>query len=119
MNFVYNADGTTSERQFTHNDKLIRRSRGLSSGYSIIKYSYDKGRVAEIRFFDNDRKPVDAVIDFDRPFSAHRVVFKYVGSRIVEESFYLRTDESVRIVDCLQSNFLSATGMSEGRKNVE
>jgi len=117
----YKDDGTISERQFLHDDKLIRRKRGASYGYGIIRYNYDReGRMVELHFFDDNQNPVNAVVDFDVPFAAHRVVFKYLGSRIIEQSFYdVKTDLLVRTIDCLKNDFLGANGMSTGRKNME
>ena len=121
IQLVYNPNGTLGERKFLHGNKLIMRARGASHTYSIIRYHYDdEGRMAELRFYDSTQSSVDAAIDFDFVFYAHRVVFKYLSARIIEQTFYSsQGDVPVRTVDCLKSDFLNANGMSIGRKNME
>ncbi|PWT75959.1 MAG: hypothetical protein C5B59_07640 [Bacteroidetes bacterium] len=120
MKLVYDADGQLAERWFLYKDQLVSRKRGVTSRYSIIKYlNNSRGDVNELTFWDADRKPVDATVWIDDSIAAHRIVFIYRGSRIIEEKYYKAgATEPFFVLDCLKNDFLNQSGISTGRKNA-
>jgi hypothetical protein len=118
---IYNADGRLGERQFLHDNKLIKRKRGVTNGYSIIKYGYDQtGKEDEVSFWDANRKPVNATLWIgDSIFAVHRIAFIYRGYRIIEQRYYqVEAVDPFQIIDCLKSDFINLNGMSTGRKSL-
>ena len=116
---VYNSDGRIEERQFLYQNNLTSKKDGVTTDYSIIKYGYNQnGKVNELTFFGVDRTPANATIWLDDTFSAHRIEFIYKGSTIVEQWYYtLDTNVPSKKINCLDSDFISTTGIHEGRKN--
>ena len=119
MRLIYNADDRLEERQFLYDNKLVQRTRGVSLGYSIIKYGYDEGnRRNELTFWTTDEKPVNATVWMPDSISVHRIVFLYKGNKIVAQRYYLiGATEPFKILDCLENDYLSLSGISMGRKN--
>ena len=119
---IYDAQGRLEERQFLHNKKLIDRRRGFTMHYGMIKYSYDESnnKLAELTFWADENKPVDATIWFADSISAHRVVFIYNGPRVIEQRYYkLDAQDPFKTVDCLRNDFINPNGISLGRKNEQ
>jgi hypothetical protein len=121
VKLIYNSVGKVAERQYLHENRLITRRRGVTNGYSTIRYGYDKkGRVEQLSFFDKDNHPIDATISMDSNFQAHQLAFIYRGNRVVEQWYYLSgADTPFLKVDCLKNDFISTSGISRGRKNAE
>jgi hypothetical protein len=119
VRLIYDSYGKLGERQFLCSDTLSMKKRGLTKDYSVIRYKHDgNGRTNELTFFNNEHQPVNATISLDEPFFAHRIVFIYQGNRIVQQvCFGVDGDTPVKIIDCLNSDFISVNGTSEGRKN--
>ena len=120
--YIYDPESRLAERQFLYHDKLIDRKRGFTMHYAIIKYSYDESsnKLTELTFWADENKPVDATIWLADSISAHRVVFIYNGSRIIEQRYYkLDAQDPFRIVDCLRNDFINPNGISVGRKNEQ
>ncbi|HLK29666.1 MAG TPA: hypothetical protein VKT28_13905 [Puia sp.] len=119
----YNDDSRVKERLFLADDasgaKSVNRTRGVTSGYALIRYNYNiTGQVSEIEFFDTEGNPVNAQIDFDNIFLAHKIEFTYRSFRPIEQKYYLiGKKDAVRTVDCLTNDFIAPNGISTGRKN--
>ena len=117
---VYKADGKLGMRQYLDHDTLTSKRKGVTRGYSILRYSHDEhGRVKELTFFDVNDQPVNAIINFAAPFPAQRIVFIYKGSRIVQQFYYqIGNDLPFRIVDCLKNDYIATSGINTGRRNL-
>jgi hypothetical protein len=120
MQMFYQEDGQMFRREFLYNGSLIKRSQGVSSGYSIIRYEYDSaGRPKELGFYGQNHEAVDATISINEELTAHRIVFIWKYARLVEEWYYKMNDtEPFLKLDCLKNDHLSVTGLSVGRKNA-
>lgn len=118
--FIYNSDGGLEERQSLHNNKLVDRNRGVTSQYSIIKYGYDeKGRVIELTFWGSNQRPVNARVRMTDSITVHRIVFVYRGNKIIEQEFYkINESNPSQVVDCLESDYISVSGLGIGRRNA-
>ena len=117
---IRNADGRLAERQFLHDDKLVNRTRGVTSQYSIIKYGYDQnGKINELTFWGADRNPVNARVWIKDSVAAHRIVFIYRGPRIIEQDYYkIDASNPFQTIDCLKNDYISLSGIGTGRKNA-
>lgn len=66
MRLIYSVDGRLEERQFIYNGQLVKRTKGVSCDYSIIKYNHrDDDRVSELTFWAPDDQPVNATLWLD------------------------------------------------------
>ena len=119
VRLLYRPDGAIGERQFLFANRPSVKLQGVTAGYSSIKYGYDNNsRISALTFYGRGQEPVDATISFDTAFSAHRIVFIYSGTRVVEESFFsVNSNRIVRTVDCLKSDFITPSGITQGRRN--
>src|SRR4030095_6523456 len=82
----YREDGQLYKRQFLYNGALADHATGASSGYSIIRYDYDSaGRTSELHFYGTNHEAVDATIEVNEKVTAHRIVFFYKGTRVIEQ----------------------------------
>ena len=119
MRMFYQENGQVFRREFLYYGSLITRSRGVSSGYSVIRYEYDSaGRPRELGFYGKNHEAVDATIDVNEELTAHRIVFIWKYARLVEEWYYKMNDKEPFLkVDCLKNDYLNVTGLSVGRKN--
>jgi hypothetical protein len=115
----YQEDGQLYKRQFLYNGELANHETGASSGYAIIRFDYDNaGRTSELHFYGINHEAVDASIEINEKVNAHRIVFLYKGLRVIEQWYYkMNSNEPFLKLDCLNNDFLEATGVSIGRKN--
>jgi hypothetical protein len=120
MKLIHNSDGRLGERQFLHDDTPIDRTRGVTKGYSIIKYGYDQnGRINELTFWGTDRSPVNATVWIHDSTAVHRIVFIYRGDRVIGQEYYkVDASQPFQTVDCLKQDYIDRSGIKTGRKNA-
>jgi hypothetical protein len=116
-----NESGLIYGRQFLYNEELVNISRGVSHGYSVIRYERDSsGRVNQILFYGNQHEAIDATVAIGNPVQAHRIAFVYLGGRVTEEWFYSIANDNVPFMklDCLKHDCLNPNGISIDQKNA-
>jgi len=114
-------DGIMYGRQYLYHEELINKKRGVSRGFSIIRYEYDSvGKIVQILFYGNQHEAIDATVSISNPVKVNRIQFIYKGSRIVEQWYYSLSNNSEPFLklDCLKNDFMNPNGISTGHKNV-
>jgi len=114
-------NGLVYARQYLYNNELINITRGASNGYSVIRYDRDSaGRTNQILFYGNEHEAIDATIDIENPIQAHRILFIYQSSRLVEEWYYSIKDDLVPFLklDCIKNDYLEPNGINIGQKDA-
>jgi len=119
VKLINGPDGRLVERRYLLDGEPVLTIRGVTQHYSTIRYGHDEnGQLNELTFFGTDAKPINATIYLDQSFPAQRIVFRYKGTRIVEQDFY-ETGSAIpsRTIDCLNHDCIGSSGINIKRKN--
>lgn len=113
----YNEYGKLIELSYFKGAYPTTSTKASVSNFHKIAYKYDDEGypIKEIRFFDVNGNPVNAIFSKIPGGKAHRVLFKYENYSLTEQQFFLIEDDTspIKIQDCQTKPCLSSGGLAE------